>query len=512
LKEKSVTKTENLKKRAFLNSATSILDQGVKIIIGFVINPFVIGGLGSYLFGAWQVLNQFTNYTTLANIRVSEVLKWSVARDRKTLSDTELKENLTSALVLILLIIPVFLILGGVLVYFAPNITKVTPEYYDLVRITASILVLTVIVKSVFSLFESVLRGMNIGYKSMGIRAVIIILGGVLKIIALKLGYGLIGLASVQVLIVFLTGFIILMIVKKNVPWFGYGKFNKERTKNFVKLSGWFMAWMGVKTLLVGSDKVLLGYFLGPIVVTKYVVTKYIGQATQGIITNVIHGVLPGVGTLFGQKKFQKLVKVRADMILITWLLSGIIGFIILAFNSSFASLWVGADNYLNQESNLAILLMVVQYLFIQNDSVLINTMLDVKSKTILGLISVVLSVLLAYFFVESYGALGFVIGIILGRFLLSIAYPIIVKNKLTNTLIPQRPFQLIFTILVLWGLGYYAQSFININNWIILILSMFVAFVFSTLLFVFLGLKKIEREKFLQYAKSVKFNKKNKK
>lgn len=512
MKEKSVTKTENLKKRAFLNSATSILDQGVKIIIGFVINPFVIGGLGSYLFGAWQVLNQFTNYTTLANIRVSEVLKWSVARDRKTLSDTELKENLTSALVLILLIIPVFLILGGVLVYFAPNITKVTPEYYDLVRITASILVLTVIVKSVFSLFESVLRGMNIGYKSMGIRAVIIILGGVLKIIALKLGYGLIGLASVQVLIVFLTGFIILMIVKKNVPWFGYGKFNKERTKNFVKLSGWFMAWMGVKTLLVGSDKVLLGYFLGPIVVTKYVVTKYIGQATQGIITNVIHGVLPGVGTLFGQKKFQKLVKVRADMILITWLLSGIIGFIILAFNSSFASLWVGADNYLNQESNLAILLMVVQYLFIQNDSVLINTMLDVKSKTILGLISVVLSVLLAYFFVESYGALGFVIGIILGRFLLSIAYPIIVKNKLTNTLIPQRPFQLIFTILVLWGLGYYAQSFININNWIILILSMFVAFVFSTLLFVFLGLKKIEREKFLQYAKSVKFNKKNKK
>lgn len=512
MKEKSVTKTENLKKRAFLNSATSILDQGVKIIIGFVINPFVIGGLGSYLFGAWQVLNQFTNYTTLANIRVSEVLKWSVARDRKTLSDTELKENLTSALVLILLIIPVFLILGGVLVYFAPNITKVTPEYYDLVRITASILVLTVIVKSVFSLFESVLRGMNIGYKSMGIRAVIIILGGVLKIIALKLGYGLIGLASVQVLIVFLTGFIILMIVKKNVPWFGYGKFNKERTKNFVKLSGWFMAWMGVKTLLVGSDKVLLGYFLGPIVVTKYVVTKYIGQATQGIITNVIHGVLPGVGTLFGQKKFQKLVKVRADMILITWLLSGIIGFIILAFNSSFASLWVGADNYLNQESNLAILLMVVQYLFIQNDSVLINTMLDVKSKTILGLISVVLSVLLAYFFVESYGALGFVIGIILGRFLLSIAYPIIVKNKLTNTLIPQRPFQLIFTILVLWGLGYYAQSFVNINNWIILILSMFVAFVFSTLLFVFLGLKKIEREKFLQYAKSVKFNKKNKK
>ena len=512
MKKQSVIKTENLKKRAFLNSATSLLDQGVKIIIGFVINPFVIGGLGSYLFGVWQVLNQFTNYTTLANIRVSEVLKWSVARDRKKLSDTELKENLTSALVLILLIIPVFLILGSVLVYFAPNITKVSPGYSNLVRITASILVLTVIVKSIFSLFESILRGMNIGYKSMGIRASIIILGGVLKVIALKLGYGLIGLASVQVFIVFLTGFVILMIVKKNVPWFGYGKFNKDRTKDFVKLSGWFMAWMGVKTLLVSSDKVLLGYLLGPIVVTKYVVTKYIGQATQGIITNVIHGVLPGVGTLFGQKEYQKLVKVRADMMLITWLLSGIIGFIILVFNSSFANLWVGSNNYLNQEANFAILLMVVQYLFIQNDSVLINTMLDVKSKTILGLISVVLSVLLAYFFVNSYGVLGFVFGIIFGRFLLSLTYPIIVKKKLINTKIPDKPFQLIFTILIFWAIGYYGHSFVNINNWIVLILAMSLTLVVSTISFVFLGLKKTDKTKFLQYAKSVEFNKKNKK
>jgi O-antigen/teichoic acid export membrane protein len=505
----NVNKTENLKKRAFLNSATSILDQGVKIIIGFVINPFVIAGLGSYLFGAWQVLNQFTNYTTLANIRVSEVLKWSVARDRKTLMDTELKENLTSALILIFLIIPVFLILGSFLVYFAPNITKVTPEYHTLVRITASILVLTVIVKSVFSIFESVLRGMNIGYKSMGIRATIIIIGGVLKIIVLKMGYSLIGLAAVQVFIVFLTGFIILIIVKKNVPWFGYGKYNKERTKNFVKLSGWFMAWMGVKTLLVGSDKVLLGYLLGPIVVTKYVVTKYIGQATQGIVTNVIHGVLPGVGTLFGQKKYQKLVSIRSDMILITLLMSGIIGFVILIFNSSFANLWVGSSNYLTQEANFAILLMVVQYLFIQNDSVLINTMLDVKSKTILGLISVILSVAFAFLFSEMYGTLGFVLGIILGRFLLSVAYPRIVKKKLTNTIVPKKPFQLIFTITFFWGLGYFLQDYVNIVNWFELIFFMSIAFILSAVFFILLGLKKSEKEKFLQYAKNIKFLKK---
>ena len=503
------TKKENFKKRAFLNSLTSILDQAVKIIIGFVVNPFVISGLGSYLFGVWQVLNQFTNYTTLANIRVSEVLKWSVARDREVLSDTELKENLTSALVLILLIIPIFLIFGTILVYFSPSITKVSPEYQNLVQITASLLVLIVIVKSVFSLFESILRGMNIGYKSMGIRASIFILGGVLKIITLKLGYGLIGLASVQVLIVFLTGFVILLIVKKNVPWFGYGKLNISRTKDFVKLSGWFMAWMGVKTLLVSSDKVLLGYLLGPIVVTKYVITKYIGQATQGVITNVIHGVLPGVGSLFGQKEFQKLIIVRYEMNIITWLLSGIIGFVILLFNSSFVELWVGADNYLNQEANFAILLMIVQYLFIQNDSVLINTMLDVKSKTLLGLLSVFISISLAYFLSNEYDTLGFIFGIILGRFLLSITYPIIVKNKLTNTVIPKKPVQLIFLILIIWFLGFYFEGFVEVKSWISLIFLIFSACLSTAIIFVFLGLKKQERYRFIKYTKAIYSNKK---
>ena len=92
-------KKENLKKRAVLNSVTSIIDQGSKIIVGFIINPIVISELSIYLFGVWQVLNQFTNYTTLANIRVSEVLKWTVAKDRKVCNDDDLRESLTSSLI-----------------------------------------------------------------------------------------------------------------------------------------------------------------------------------------------------------------------------------------------------------------------------------------------------------------------------------------------------------------------------------------------------------------------------
>lgn len=495
-------KKENLKKRAVLNSVTSIIDQGSKIIVGFIINPIVISELSSYLFGVWQVLNQFTNYTTLANIRVSEVLKWTVAKDRKVCNDDELRESLTSSLILIALIIPIFVLMGGILTYYAPRITQVSNEYVSLVRITASILVLNIIVKSIFSLFESVLRGMNIGYKSMGVRAFIIIFGGGLKVVSLKLGMGMVGLAGVQVLMAIIIGLTIFVIVKRNVAWFGYGKFNLEKTKKFISVSGWFMAWMGVKTLLVGSDKVLLGYILGPISVTKYVITKYVGQATQSIVTNTIHGVLPGIGALYGQKKFEKLIVVRGEIMTLTWILSGVIGFVILLFNPSFANLWVGANNFLNQEANLAILIMITQYLLIQNDSVLINVMLDVKSKTILGFFSVIISSLCAYWFTMYIGITGFIMGFIVGRLLLTYMYPKIVMSKIPTNKKVKTPFRLITTVIILWTVAYFSEVYFDFGSWANLISLIVISLILVTVLIYHIGLTTFERENFLKYLK----------
>ena len=70
---------ENLTQRAYLNSVTSLLDYGARTITVFVVTPFLVSGLGSTLFGVWQILQQFTGYTNLADIRATQVLKWSVS-------------------------------------------------------------------------------------------------------------------------------------------------------------------------------------------------------------------------------------------------------------------------------------------------------------------------------------------------------------------------------------------------------------------------------------------------
>ena len=131
------------------------------------------------------------------------------------------------------------------------------------------------------------------------------------------------------------------------------------------------------------------------------------------------------------------------------------------------------------------------------------------KSKTLLGLLSVFISISLAYFLSNEYDTLGFIFGIILGRFLLSITYPIIVKNKLTNTVIPKKPVQLIFLILIIWFLGFYFEGFVEVKSWISLIFLIFSACLSTAIIFVFLGLKKQERYRFIKYTKAIYSNRK---
>ncbi len=96
-------KKENLKQRAYLNSVTSLIDYTARIITGFFVTPFLVSGLGSTLFGVWQVLKQYTTYASLADTRATQVLKWAVAKDRDRKHGEELRQYVTSTFILVLL-------------------------------------------------------------------------------------------------------------------------------------------------------------------------------------------------------------------------------------------------------------------------------------------------------------------------------------------------------------------------------------------------------------------------
>ncbi|MCH8535332.1 MAG: oligosaccharide flippase family protein [Flavobacteriaceae bacterium] len=484
-----------------------MLDFGSKTLVSFVVTPIVVGGLGPMLFGVWQVLGQFTSYTSLADIRVTQVLKWAIAKERDVKDGEELRRYVTATFLLMLLILPVLLLAGATLAWFAPFITRVDPEYTDIVRITCAILVLALVTDKVFSIFESILRGMNLGFKRMGFRAFIYILGGGMKIGAILLGYGLVGLALVQLIVALLIGLTIFIIVKNQVPWFGFGKADIKQSLSFLKLSGWFMGWTGTKLLLLSSDKILLGYLAGPVLVTQYVITMYLVNTIKGLVNNIVHGVVPGMGKLFGNGEYIKLHLARKHIMQITWLIATTAGAVVILYNQTFLELWVGEGKYAGRLANLLIIMVAIQYVFIENDSIIINTTLEISQKIYLGLFSAVLSIILIFLLVPEYSIVGLCVSILAGRLILSIGYPLIIYRKTGKSLkLNKKILQPSIAIVLIWTGAYILSDFMfKETGWALLVSFVVVTSVIIMGIAYMVGIDSDSRNELKLYSKRIK-------
>jgi len=504
-------KKENLKQRAYLNSVTSILDYGSRVVTTLVVTPFLVSGLGSTLFGVWKVLGQFTNYTNLADIKATQVLKWAVAKDRDIIDEEELKEYVTATFILVMMILPLILIIGAIISWYSPQIANVSTEYYSIVRVATSILVLALVVNKVFEIFESVLRGMNIGFKRMGFRATVFIIGGGLQIAVVLMGYGLIALALIQVMVNLVIGVTVYVIVKRHVPWFGWGKVNFKKSLTFFKTSGWFMGWGFTNMLLHQSDKILLGYFVGPVLVTQYVITEYLIKGLKGTVGNVIHGVIPGLGKLYGAGEFGKLLKAREHLMLLTWILANSIGGSVFILNESFSHIWVGEGQFAGQFANFLIILIAVQQLFIYNDSAIIKTTLEIKHLVYLGLLSAFGSIVIILLLINNYEIIGLCVGIISGRMVMSVGYPLIVSKKLKTKFINwSKLIRPLLTTLLIGVITFWLSKMTIDVSWVsIIIYTIITSSIFACISFCF-GLNKRQRMDLKHYFSRLKLLKSN--
>ena len=228
----------------------------------------------------------------------------------------------------------------------------------------------------------------------------------------------------------------------------------------------------------------------------------------------MIIGLLTGLGKLYGNREFDKLIKVRFQINLVTWSFAILSGFIILIFNNSFINLWVG-DNQIGSPVspviNLMILIMVTQYLLIQNDSMLLSVILHLKSKVILGLFSALVSIIISISLIKTYGILGLLFGIIFGRLILSITYPMIVMKKIkVKEYNSQFPFRIVTLLLILWILGYYIGIYINITSWILLMIYVLITILIVASIIYFIGFDNNNKADFNRYFKNIKFFKTN--
>jgi hypothetical protein len=340
-----------------------------------------------------------------------------------------------------------------------------------------------------------------------------VFVGGGFYWLALYLGFGLVGVAAAVFCATLATGLFYVAVVRSYVPWFGVEKPYPEETRQMLKLSWWFMGWNLVTSLLLVSDVVVLGVLESVESVTNYTLTKYVPENLIGIIVIVVIGIIPGLGKIVGTGDHAKAIRLRNEINSFIWLVGTALGASILLWNRTFLGLWVGVDHYAGTLPNLLLVVGALQLAFIRSDGNVIDLTLRMSQKVVLGLISVVVSVTAASVMVGylDLGIVGLCVGIMSGRLIISLGYPMLIGKFLETNLSSQlkgiiRPFAvtaLLFAAAA--GLDHLFSSMAlpGARGWILFILCAGLTGMLMILLAFYTGLSAQQRESMVRRVRS---------
>jgi O-antigen/teichoic acid export membrane protein len=416
----------SLTKKASLNAAASTAEQIARIVAGLIISPILLTRLGDSAYGIWQVLQRLIGHASPASGRPGEALKWTIAHEQRSTDFDFKRRQVGNALAVWVLFLPLLVAIGGTLAWLSPIWLGVQQASYGTVRVAAAILVLDAVLFSLLYLPQSVLQGENLGYKRLGLSVLLVFVSKALLVTAVVLGFGIGGLAAATTVATVLWGATYVFIVRSRVGWFGIARPSRAEVGRFVRLSWWFLLWNLVMIVMLASDVVVLGVVSGPVLVTTYTLAKYIPQAITVAVATVIVAIMPGLGGLVGAGELVRAVRIRKETMSLIWLFTIVAGTTVLVWEESFLRLWVGERYYPGSAAILMIMLMVLQFALIRTDANIIDLTLNLRRKVLLGALSAILSVGLAWLFLGpmKMGIIGLALGFIVGRTIQSIGYP----------------------------------------------------------------------------------------
>ncbi len=465
----------NLTVRASLNASIIMLTVFANIGVGLVVNPALVGALGSADFGIWKICQRLLSFVSAAESQSTQGLKWTIAGKQADPDVGAKRRDVGSALIVWIILLPVIAMMGGLVAWFSPSfVNDIEPSQFHAVRVACVILAIGLVLMPLQAVPTAVMTGMNREYQIAWLRPLVLILAGAGMVAAAMAGKGITGVALASIAAPFLVTVVSVVIAKRALPWLGADRPSGKEVKGFFGFSFWILGWAIAARFLFMSDVIVLGLVTSATTVSYFVLSYYPIQMAEIIAFNIITASMPSLGHLISAGDNERAGKVAGEITRMTWLITVIPGVLVLLYCNSFVSLWVGPEKYIGHFELLLMVILCIQAVLIRNSANILNLTLDVKIKFYFGLAGGLFSFGLGYWLGGPMqgGVAGVLIGLITGRLILAVAFPIILRRVFNNPPNIKGPLRMFATsALMLGGAGQLAPM-IQIDSWLVLVLA----------------------------------------
>lgn len=442
----------NLTSKSIFGVVSDMLENTARIAVNLVITPWIIRLLGKELYGVWAMISQLNGYIALGNLRLSATVKFYIATQQHS-SETGVKRRMVGASLLGAFIsLPLLGLLIAGAIYFSPRIFRIPDVHAQEVRLTLLITGALVVLTQFLSIPGNVLRGMNQDYRALGAKSLALIVSSILGLVLVAYDWGLPGLALANLLGYLLLSGVQITLAIRYIEWLGMEWPKLREMREYLGNSLWVFVTSIGQLLLTGSDYLLAGYFLTPSNAAIYSVTATLTRLLLSPLASLSNSTNAGLSGLCGAKEWARLLRAKHEYYVLTFLITGVAGGIVLFANRAFVGLWVGPTFYGGGVLTLLFLLQGICTAVTQVDSNLFDGLMAIRQKALITLSCGVVTILAAVSLVPGLGLVGIGLGVLIGRVLSCFLHRwYLMRHGLGNNFEESFPVRLLVVLAACW-------------------------------------------------------------
>lgn len=398
-----------MKNELKIGSALSILS----IILGSVINifytPMYMKYLGTTDYGINSLVQSIMGYIGMLNLGLGSAMVRYTVRYRAEGKFEEEKSLNGMFLAIFTIIMFISIVIGAYIYCILPDlfVEKFTME--ELIK-TRKVFVITMIGTAVSFPVSVFSTNINLREKFLyqkSLQLLKMIMTPVIGVILMISGFGLIAVVAVTIILGLITNIFDIIYAFKIGMRIKFNSFDFEILKDISKYSFYIFLNIIIDRVYWGSDRIIIGKFIGPLAVGIYSIASIFNQIYMNLSTAISGVLFPRINKLVIEKKYKELSDMFIKIGRIQYILLGLVssGFII--FGNEFIYLWLGKGY--TEVYKIALWIMIPLTIpLIQNTGIaIVQARNKHKFRSIIYFFIAILNIVTSIILVKNYGVIG---------------------------------------------------------------------------------------------------------
>lgn len=401
----------------------------LKIVLSLMLVRIMFLGISNEEYGFWALLWSVFGYSLLLDFGFGTAVQKATSQCLAKNKWHSFNETISTIFFSYVFLSCVILI---VTVLLAQNLDKIfvfadsnTIEYY---KTAFYIFGVGTALLFPFGFFKEVLRGLQKISLRNNIDIIFLIVNFTLLALCVEYGYSLVYMASVAILIQFLTNVFMAIYVFKNIPSLKISLklFSKKRVLSLMGFSIFAYIVMFSNVIIFRTDQLVISMFSTVALVGVYQIVSRVSELFRQFSTQ-IHDILgPISASLFTTNSHDKLYNTLFHTNKIVGFISTLLFIPTFLYIDKLLYFWLDIKD--EQVIQTAMILLVSMYIlvFFRSSSVQVLLMCEKhKQLTVVAIIEAVLNLVLSIYLVQKYSIIGVALGTLIPNVLFAIFYNI---------------------------------------------------------------------------------------